>query len=556
MDISEIPEVIKPDVIHPDVLHTRRCSAVRIGIPDVTAQASHRYLSPPMGSCHDLCKFGERRTCETKPWNCKLRTAEMKVGGQDVEKTEILAETRKESEACFRSMKITGSKSKKSDEASFRKRDMSISSLSKRKTVSSKQDSFGYGGSIKLKNVKGKTETFAWIRKKEAPFKPIPGSEGKNPDEKTVKKRHVSSLSKRKCSSSKQAPSHLNSARFSSYFPLKKGSSSSKGTSSSDNPPGVPRSRRKGEYRNSTCSSAQKTLQSTKGFSSLKSQKKVQNPNTRRIYSSTTKNQKSVKNLNSRHIHPTTQKNQKNVQNPNSRRIHPSSTDVPEKTLYVIESSCEKGTVRPVEDSIHPSDLSASSENKSLEEAKNRHHTENGTDANQLPSSTDDKGYELGKSQADVTQSSLLSSSKTGNKIRPKGAALKFNQKNTAAPRKLKFRRGKVIELQPEDYTLKRLKFRRRVLLDRQNGKGNGQNGNLVWLRERGYEKAASATEMKLERVLLRHRKEDAQKEQRGLFNYVIEETASRLVKSRKSKVRALVGAFETVISLQDTNHH
>jgi hypothetical protein len=32
----------------------------------------------------------------------------------------------------------------------------------------------------------------------------------------------------------------------------------------------------------------------------------------------------------------------------------------------------------------------------------------------------------------------------------------------------------------------------------------------------------------------------------------VIEETASKLVESRKSKVKALVGAFETVISLQD----
>jgi hypothetical protein len=36
------------------------------------------------------------------------------------------------------------------------------------------------------------------------------------------------------------------------------------------------------------------------------------------------------------------------------------------------------------------------------------------------------------------------------------------------------------------------------------------------------------------------------------LFNNVIEETASKLVETRKSKVKALVGAFETVISLQD----
>lgn len=42
-------------------------------------------------------------------------------------------------------------------------------------------------------------------------------------------------------------------------------------------------------------------------------------------------------------------------------------------------------------------------------------------------------------------------------------------------------------------------------------------------------------------------------KDVQKLLNNVIEETASRLVVSRKSKVKALVGAFETVISRQDT---
>ncbi|PHT89618.1 hypothetical protein T459_04731 [Capsicum annuum] len=37
------------------------------------------------------------------------------------------------------------------------------------------------------------------------------------------------------------------------------------------------------------------------------------------------------------------------------------------------------------------------------------------------------------------------------------------------------------------------------------------------------------------------------------LLNNVIEETAKKLVESKKSKVEALIGAFETVISLQET---
>nr|CAD1837904.1 unnamed protein product [Ananas comosus var. bracteatus] len=52
--------------------------------------------------------------------------------------------------------------------------------------------------------------------------------------------------------------------------------------------------------------------------------------------------------------------------------------------------------------------------------------------------------------------------------------------------------------------------------------------------------------------VMLRHQDRQEKKDTQGLFNNVIEETASKLVESRKSKVKALVGAFETVISLQD----
>ncbi|KAK7273362.1 hypothetical protein RIF29_14411 [Crotalaria pallida] len=54
--------------------------------------------------------------------------------------------------------------------------------------------------------------------------------------------------------------------------------------------------------------------------------------------------------------------------------------------------------------------------------------------------------------------------------------------------------------------------------------------------------------------VFLRHLDVQRKKDGRRLFNTVIEETASKLVKSRKSKVKALVGAFETVISLQEKN--
>ncbi|KAF8646350.1 hypothetical protein HU200_065928 [Digitaria exilis] len=49
--------------------------------------------------------------------------------------------------------------------------------------------------------------------------------------------------------------------------------------------------------------------------------------------------------------------------------------------------------------------------------------------------------------------------------------------------------------------------------------------------------------------VTLRHQKTLEKKKSQMLYNNVIEETASKLVKTRKSKVKALVGAFESVIN-------
>lgn len=49
--------------------------------------------------------------------------------------------------------------------------------------------------------------------------------------------------------------------------------------------------------------------------------------------------------------------------------------------------------------------------------------------------------------------------------------------------------------------------------------------------------------------VALRHQKTLDKKKSQRLYNNVIEETASKLVKTRKSRVKALVGAFESVIS-------
>ncbi|CAH1437595.1 unnamed protein product [Lactuca virosa] len=91
--------------------------------------------------------------------------------------------------------------------------------------------------------------------------------------------------------------------------------------------------------------------------------------------------------------------------------------------------------------------------------------------------------------------------------------------------RGVKFRRGKVLEVDGDD-GFRRLKFKAGTVVE-------------------------SDEEEESEKVNLKHQ-EVGRKEAQELLNSVIEETASKLVEDMKTKVGALVGAFETVISRQD----
>lgn len=116
------------------------------------------------------------------------------------------------------------------------------------------------------------------------------------------------------------------------------------------------------------------------------------------------------------------------------------------------------------------------------------------------------------------------------------------------AARKLRFRRGKIVDPDTVGESARKLKFRR--------GRDLGEDKTRDAQVRRSFKKREDIREEELnedgEKVVLRH--QDVQeKDAQGLFNNVIEETASKLVEARKSKVKALVGAFETVISLQES---
>ncbi|KAK3140076.1 hypothetical protein QOZ80_5AG0395310 [Eleusine coracana subsp. coracana] len=127
----------------------------------------------------------------------------------------------------------------------------------------------------------------------------------------------------------------------------------------------------------------------------------------------------------------------------------------------------------------------------------------------------------------------------------------------TQSPRKLTFRRGKVLnpdESSSSSTPTRRLRFRPAMAaadpaVRCRGGRVTGKVRSAAGSREVGTSRA--------EVVVLRRRQGsingDRKKKEQVLLNYAIEETASRLVaEARKSKVKALVGAFETVISLQE----
>ncbi|GJW91510.1 ribonuclease H-like domain-containing protein [Tanacetum coccineum] len=105
---------------------------------------------------------------------------------------------------------------------------------------------------------------------------------------------------------------------------------------------------------------------------------------------------------------------------------------------------------------------------------------------------------------------------------------------NTAGVQDNVRRKGSGVISEDKDDKGVKLKFRRGKVLDIQSEYNDSKNGRIS--------------------VVLKHRQgEQEKKDAHGLLNNIIVETASNLAESRKSKVKALVGAFETVIYLSKT---
>ncbi|KAF3562255.1 hypothetical protein DY000_02019506 [Brassica cretica] len=235
--------------------------------------------------------------------------------------------------------------------------------------------------------------------------------------------------------------------------------------------------------------------------------------------------------------------------------------DVSEKTLYVVESSIEEKKVikkKKIITSVK-SEIQQSSVKKIL---RQRAPT---LIPSLSPSSEEVKEPRVTKSDprpirktTSRSKTSLSEKKESGSATlvtKPKRIGLKVTPPPASGPptRPVSFRKGKVLEPKPDDSTPTSIKFKKRVVQEpKLRSEGNKKKKSLK--KDVGKVSSYNSGEGKREKVVLRHRKVEAKKKLQTLFNNVIEETVNKLEEVRKSKVKALVGAFETVISLQDND--
>ncbi|TKY50209.1 micronuclear linker histone polyprotein isoform X1 [Spatholobus suberectus] len=229
-----------------------------------------------------------------------------------------------------------------------------------------------------------------------------------------------------------------------------------------------------------------------------------------------------------------------------------SNNEIEEKTLYVINMESENKTLQSDQNATYDDEsylpqlsspkFSVSSISQSLSQGDQE---ESEYTTSEFEQDSFSGNHEIECMENEET----LEVEKEG---KPKKDGVVYSKDKDNQMIKLKFRRGKVVENHTEISSPRRLKFRRaKVPGVKANVKGDARKSF------KGSDEAlddSNGAPTGPEKVFLRHQDMQDKKDAQGLLNNVIEETASKLVEARKSKVKALVGAFETVISLQEKN--
>ncbi|XP_059639482.1 uncharacterized protein LOC132281835 [Cornus florida] len=513
-----------------------------------------RYLTGSPGSCHDFCKYGTKHESETKPMSPKPKR--------------IIA---RPSEGEYLAKTVNSVPRKKK----------SVSSPNKKSTISPK---------------------------------PLPDSNSQIPDKKQVTKKEVPASAKKAAVSSKHVSSPRKGMEVSTKVASDVKPKRLLMKSSSLPNPRHLSNRRDGEIiipkRTESLKMSPLGVSSNRRKSNIGENNKVQSPKTRKknnlmqqtvplFPKSTVKRvvlrQNSEDYTNLRKV--ALLKNQQCERK--AEPEEPNDETVLEKTLYVIETKPDKLTMELAQSDsevAHSSpSLSPSSEDESLG------FDQNGTRASLSPPSSEDKisgqtqtgicttqpssrsspsseNRRLRRTRSAIhnTRSSSLSllslplsaseslktkevglisehieSKKVEKKSRSRRVGRVGSEDRDRSPRKLNFRRAKLVDVNHENNDPRKLRFRQgKALGENQNGKADTKRRIL---RRSISDVKPIATKAETVEVVLRHQDVEDKKDVQNLFNEVIEETASKLLRDRNSKVKSLVGAFETVISLQDT---
>ncbi|RDX86278.1 hypothetical protein CR513_32404, partial [Mucuna pruriens] len=534
----------KSEKIEPEDVDEKGNPNERLSIAKVPPKILSRYLSGPRSSCHDLCKYGIPHALEAKPWSPRRKRVTKKEWKTKVPEQNVtsLAGTKKSGSS------LKASKIEKVNSP------VDIKEVTYEKTVTSEKIS--------------------------PPFEETNvSSEHNNSD---LKQAHSEqSLTVQECSKSQTKREIVKNK-------------SPSGSSS-----------RSKQTRKSSTGGKEKPTPSSHPSSIKHNFKKPQS-----LTSKSTKNMTRQYSLKPRE---------------NVEEVKPelaSSDNLPAKILHVTEpaseSSSEDSTV-----ACGPTKLSSLSPSSSGEQSSNKKTGKSAVSASSkkgLRSGAGNKGkVNMPHKTRCISQSpSPLSSVSSCNSSlgRQSNATSKSNKRGrdhqgenvkmvykirqkmstkvatvnkvVVAARKLNFRRGKVIELQPQSNSIpRRIKFRparilsddmrrdingarKRTIVDNKVGGGEVNAANTksekIMARLRSMEgskrrivgKKVGGDRSKVEgsksgsdeKVVLRHPNLEGRKQNPRLYNNVIEETATMLAELRKSKVKALVSAFETVISL------
>ncbi|KAF8109349.1 hypothetical protein N665_0097s0005 [Sinapis alba] len=454
-----------------------------------------RYLRASTGSCHDICKYGKKQVTVEKPWRSTNRKIFKKVND------DALVET----------LKPGSSKTKKVAKKKETPDDSSSEMMIKREVV--KHQVSGVSSGTKKPEVliipSGVETPVKQIKKKvtsssKLKLSPDLGSRSVDAAKPKVLKKSYSALatSKPKVNSEKVASSSVLKPKIGSKSEdtkMKKAAVPSR--VALKKVPVTPRA-----------SLSPRVSMRLTGTSSLRKSQSL------KAASSSSSNQKL------RRVKRTDESNKQIDGYP-----------VEEKTLHVVEMETKSKVV-----SEHDQNQQCVAE-----PFPPLLQTESTEEDDECPvSETEEYDYPSGSNEAESVEEEIgTSNGERKPRVRKEGESAE------EAARKLHFRRGKVVDADDVGESARKLKFRR----GRDLGEDKAQDAQV----RRSFKKREDVKEDEEEdedgeKVVLRH--QDVQeKDAQGLLNNVIEETASKLVEARKSKVKALVGAFETVISLQES---